>query len=60
MFNLVVATVAAQFVERLGRRPLWLAGTFGIICSWAVATGLSGSFAASGSKAVGTAVVPCE
>src|SRR5689334_14437840 len=32
IFNLIVAVIAAQFVERLGRRPLWLAGNIGMLC----------------------------
>jgi hypothetical protein len=36
-----VATTAAQFVERLGRRPLWLIGNAGMLAAFAIVTGLS-------------------
>lgn len=44
IFNLIVAVTAAQFVERLGRRPLWLAGNIGMLCAFIAITGLSVGF----------------
>lgn len=41
IWNLIVATTAAQFVERLGRRPLWLIGNAGMLAAFAIVTGLS-------------------
>ncbi|GFZ48477.1 hypothetical protein JCM24511_06225 [Saitozyma sp. JCM 24511] len=58
IWNLIVATTAAQFVERLGRRPLWLIGNAGMLAAFAIVTGLSGSFAAIPNTSVGTAVIP--
>jgi hypothetical protein len=36
IWNLIVATTAAQFVERLGRRPLWLIGNAGMLAAFAI------------------------
>lgn len=58
LFNLVAATAAAQFVERLGRRPLWIISTIGMLCSYIIITGLAGSFASTGDSSVGLAVIP--
>ena len=41
MFNLLAAAIGAQFVERWGRRPLWLTGAVGMFFSFVVVTGLS-------------------
>jgi MFS family permease len=41
IWNLVTTLIAAQFVERIGRRPLWITGSIGVLCSFAVVTGLS-------------------
>ncbi|WWC99992.1 hypothetical protein V866_006901 [Kwoniella sp. B9012] len=58
VWNLINTLVMAQFVERIGRRPLWLTGAVGILISFSIVTGLSGSFAMHKSPAVGTAVIP--
>lgn len=44
--------------ERFSRRFLWITGTAGMCGTYIVLTGLSGSFAARPSYAVGIAVVP--
>ena len=49
---------AAQFVERAGRRPLWLTGHVGVLAVFTIVTGLSGAFASNGDKATGIAVIP--
>lgn len=49
---------AAQFVERIGRRPLWLTGHVGVLCVFTIVTGLSGAFASSRNEATGIAVIP--
>ncbi|KAL7003879.1 hypothetical protein EMMF5_006583, partial [Cystobasidiomycetes sp. EMM_F5] len=58
MFNLLAAAIGAQFVERWGRRPLWLTGAVGMFFSFVVVTGLSAGFANSKEAALGTAVIP--
>lgn len=57
IFNLVVATAGAQFVDRWGRRKLWLTGAAGMLVCFAIVTGLSGSFASHKNEQVGTATI---
>jgi MFS family permease len=54
----IIATVVAQFVDKIGRRPLWLTSTAGMLCSYVVITALSATFANTGKAAAGTAVIP--
>jgi hypothetical protein len=58
IWNLATTLTAAQFVERVGRRPLWLVGHVGVLCSFIIVTGLSGSFATTRHEATGIAVIP--
>ncbi|CAG9994410.1 unnamed protein product [Clonostachys byssicola] len=58
IFNLVMALGASMCIERIGRRPLWLASTFGIMCSNACIMGLSAGFAINKTQALGVAVIP--
>ncbi|WVW82643.1 hypothetical protein I302_104654 [Kwoniella bestiolae CBS 10118] len=58
IWNLFNTLIIAQFVERIGRRPLWLTGAVGILCAFSAVTGLSGAFAQHRSSSVGTAVIP--
>jgi MFS family permease len=58
VWNLLWAVAAALSVDRLGRRVLFLASAVLMFSSFVVVTGLSGSFAETGSSGVGLAVVP--
>ena len=58
LWNLVLAYAGSLNAERVGRRKLWLASTIGMLGSYVVMTGLSGSFANTGNRGVGIAVVP--
>jgi hypothetical protein len=58
LWNLFTTLTAAQFVERIGRRPLWLTGHVGVLCTFIVVTGLSGSFATTRDSSTGIAVIP--
>lgn len=58
VWNLLWAMGSAFFVDRLGRRPLFLTSCFGMLASYIIITGLSGSFAKSGASATGIAVIP--
>lgn len=58
VWNLLWAVAAATSVDRLGRRFLFLTSASVMLVSFIIVTGLSGSFATSGSSTVGTAVIP--
>jgi hypothetical protein len=58
IWNLITTLTAAQFVERIGRRPLWLTGHVGVLATFIVVTGLSGSFATTRDASTGIAVIP--
>ena len=58
IWNLITTLTAAQFVERIGRRPLWLTGHVGVLATFVVVTGLSGSFATTRDASTGIAVIP--
>jgi MFS family permease len=57
VFNWVMAIGGALLVERLGRRPLWLISTAGMLVTWVIFTGLSGAFNSSQSASIGAATV---
>lgn len=46
-----------MLVDRVGRRPLWLTSTAGMLASLAIVTGLSASYSETGSKSVGAAAI---
>lgn len=58
IWNLFFAVLAAAYVDKIGRRPLFLISSVGMLVSYVVISGLSGSFATTGASAVGLAVVP--
>ncbi|KAK7428069.1 hypothetical protein QQZ08_005501 [Neonectria magnoliae] len=58
IWNLILAASAAAMVDRLGRRPLFLISSVGMLISYILICGLSGSFATTGQGSVGIAVVP--
>lgn len=58
IWNLILAVGAALCVDRLGRRTLFLTSCSGMLVSYIIISGLSGSFAGSGKAAIGTAVIP--
>jgi hypothetical protein len=49
---------AALSVDSLGRRPLWLLSTIGMMLSFCIVMALSAEFAKTGSSAIGTATIP--
>ncbi|KAH9207665.1 major facilitator superfamily domain-containing protein, partial [Leptodontidium sp. 2 PMI_412] len=57
IWNLIFSAGASLFVDKLGRRVLFLLSLVVMFVSYIVITGLSGSFATTGSAGVGTAVV---
>ncbi|KAF2104987.1 general substrate transporter [Rhizodiscina lignyota] len=58
VWNLILAYAGSLNAERLGRRKLWLISTIGMLASYIVITGLSGSFAEHKKHATGIAVIP--
>ena len=58
IWNLIFAVGAAFSVDKLGRRMLFLASAATMLISYIIVTGLSGSFAKTGTSSVGTAVIP--
>ncbi|WQF79377.1 Putative major facilitator, sugar transporter, major facilitator superfamily [Colletotrichum destructivum] len=58
IWNLIWAVSAAVSVDRLGRRPLFLISSGGMLASFIVISGLSGSFDTTKTASVGIAVVP--
>lgn len=57
-WNLVISSCSSIFIDKLGRRPMWLTATSGQMTTMAVIMGLSASYAKTGTTAVGVAVVP--
>lgn len=58
VWSLLWAYAGAMSAERVGRRTLWITGTAGMLATYIIMTGLSGSFAKNPSHSVGLAVVP--
>ncbi|KAM5344155.1 hypothetical protein ACJ41O_012692 [Fusarium nematophilum] len=58
IWNLILAVLAAAMVDRLGRRPLFLISSIGMLISYTLISGLSGGFATTGIGSIGIAVVP--
>jgi MFS family permease len=58
VWNLIFAVVAALSVDKLGRRPLFLASASIMLIGYILVTALSGTFAETGSPATGIAVIP--
>lgn len=58
IWNLFLSVGAAASVDPLGRRPLFLVSSIGMLISYICISALSGVFATQGSAAVGIAVVP--
>ena len=58
VWNLFFSVAAAFSVDRVGRRPLFLASAGIMLVGFALVTGLSGAFAENGTDATGIAVIP--
>ncbi|KAH6692488.1 sugar transporter [Plectosphaerella plurivora] len=58
IWNLFWAILAAAYVDKLGRRKLFLISSVGMLISYIIISGLSGGFATTGASSVGLAVVP--
>jgi hypothetical protein len=58
VWNLLFSVAAAFSVDRLGRRPLFLASAGIMLIGFILVTALSGAFAKGGADAIGIAVLP--
>ncbi|GLA36724.1 hypothetical protein AnigIFM63309_003048 [Aspergillus niger] len=58
MWDLIFAALGAFLIDRLGRRPLFLASAVIMFVSYVMVTALSGSFKATNNAATGAAVIP--
>ncbi|KAJ5193320.1 hypothetical protein N7449_009462 [Penicillium cf. viridicatum] len=58
LWNLIMSVVGACLVDRAGRRMLFITSTVIMLFSYIFITALSGSFATTGTSAVGIAVIP--
>ena len=58
IWNLILAVGAAFMVDKVGRRALFLTSCVGMLVGYICISGLSGSFAQTGDKATGLAVIP--
>ncbi|KAL7656176.1 hypothetical protein ACMYSQ_005290 [Aspergillus niger] len=58
MWDLIFAALGAFLIDRLGRRPLFLASAVIMFVSYVLVTALSGSFKATNNAATGAAVIP--
>jgi sugar porter (SP) family MFS transporter len=57
VFNLVVSVTAALFIDRIGRRMLWLVAVAGMLVSYIIWTVLSANFSHTHDPAVGRSVL---
>jgi Sugar (and other) transporter. len=58
IWNIILAVIGANLVDRLGRRVLFLLSFALMFTSYIIITACSGSFANSGTKVVGITVIP--
>jgi MFS family permease len=58
VWNLIIAVSAAFSIDRLGRRFLCLVSCGGMLTSYIIISGLSGSFAHTNKAGTGIAVIP--
>ncbi|ORY58869.1 general substrate transporter [Pseudomassariella vexata] len=58
VWNLIFSVAGALSVDRLGRRPLFMASAVIMLISYVLVTALSGSFAETGNSKTGIAVIP--
>ncbi len=58
VWNLLFAVAAAVSVDKVGRRPLFLASAGIMLVAYILVTALSGAFAESGNGPTGIAVIP--
>lgn len=58
MWNLVISYTVGINIERTGRRPIFFISIIGMLVSYCFVAAFSARFAATGSHAMGIAVLP--
>jgi MFS family permease len=58
VWNLILAVTASVNVDKWGRRPLFLISLVGMMCVYAILTGLSAGFVSTRNAQMGIAVIP--
>ncbi|VUC29172.1 unnamed protein product [Clonostachys rosea] len=58
VFNFVISVLASMAVDRVGRRPLWIGSTAGMLVLFSILMGLSAAFAQNQVPALGKANIP--
>ncbi|ETS78610.1 hypothetical protein PFICI_10672 [Pestalotiopsis fici W106-1] len=58
VWNLIVSTLAAFYADHVGRRPLWLSSTGGMLVMFCIVMGLSAGYDKTQNTAIGAAAIP--
>ncbi|KAB5589620.1 Sugar transporter STL1 [Ceratobasidium theobromae] len=58
LWNWVISILGSLSVDRIGRRPIWLFATCGMLVCYIVVTALSATFDRTADRATGLAVIP--
>ncbi|CAE6412359.1 unnamed protein product [Rhizoctonia solani] len=58
IWNWIISILGSLAVDRVGRRPIWLFATLGMLVSYVIVTALSATFDRTSDRATGLAVIP--
>ncbi|KEP46292.1 sugar transporter [Rhizoctonia solani 123E] len=58
IWNWIISILGSLAVDRIGRRPIWLFATLGMMISYIIVTALSATFDRTSDRATGLAVIP--
>jgi hypothetical protein len=58
IWNWLLSILGSLAVDRIGRRPIWLFATSGMLLSYVIVTALSATFDRTSDRATGLAVIP--
>ncbi|CAE6477579.1 unnamed protein product [Rhizoctonia solani] len=58
IWNWIISILGSLAVDRVGRRPIWLFATLGMLVSYVIVTALSATFDRTNDRATGLAVIP--
>jgi len=57
IYNFIIAIIAAMSVEKVGRRPLFIVATGGMLISYALITAMSGTYEKTANASAGRALI---